>query len=71
MSFSTTILFGLIAGIGVGLFFGESVHHLEILADGFVNLLSMTVLPYITVSLIFNLGRMDSAQARVLLFSLS
>jgi Na+/H+-dicarboxylate symporter len=66
MSFSTKILLGLIAGIAVGLFFGESVHHLEIFANGFVNLLRMTVLPYITVSLIFNLGRMDARQARLL-----
>jgi Na+/H+-dicarboxylate symporter len=63
MSFSTKILLGLIAGIAVGLFFGESVHHLEFLADGFENLLRMTVLPYITVSLILNLGRMNAAQA--------
>jgi len=66
MSFSTKILLGLISGIAGGLFFGESVHHLEIFADGFVNLLRMTVLPYITVSLIFNPGRMDAAQARLL-----
>ena len=38
MSFSKRILIGLSAGVAVGLFFGELVSPLKIVADGFVKL---------------------------------
>jgi hypothetical protein len=51
MSFSNRILIGLGAGVIVGLFFGERSSALKWAADGFVKLLQMTVLPYVTVSI--------------------
>ena len=48
MSSSTKILVGLVSGVFVGIFFGEHAGVLKIVADGFVKLLQMTVLPYIT-----------------------
>jgi Na+/H+-dicarboxylate symporter len=61
---STWILLGLIAGIACGLFFGEYCSLLGIVGDAFVGLLRMTVLPFIAVSLIANLGRLTLAESR-------
>ncbi len=66
MTFSKKILVGLAAGIGTGLFFGERAAALSWVADSFVKLLQMTVLPYVTVSIVSSLGRLDYAQARSL-----
>jgi Na+/H+-dicarboxylate symporter/ABC-type amino acid transport substrate-binding protein len=64
MTFSQKILAGLAAGIAVGLFLGELVGPLSIVADGFVKLLQMTVLPYVTVSIIVSVGSLDFAEAK-------
>jgi Na+/H+-dicarboxylate symporter/ABC-type amino acid transport substrate-binding protein len=64
MSFSRKILLGLVLGIAVGLFFGERAAPLRLAADGFVRLLQMTVLPYVTVSLILGIGRLEPAAAK-------
>ena len=66
MSSSARILTGLFAGIVVGLFVGERAQALDWAADGYVRLLQMTVLPYVTISIILSLGRLDYAQARML-----
>ncbi|HTG72534.1 MAG TPA: cation:dicarboxylase symporter family transporter [Terriglobia bacterium] len=66
MSFSKKILLGLIFGVAVGLFFGERIAFLGIAAEGYVKLLQVTVLPYITVSLIAGLGSLSSKEARIL-----
>ncbi len=64
MTFSKKILVGAFAGIATGLFLGEHVAPLGIVGQGFVRLLQMTVLPYVTVSIILSLGSLDLAQAR-------
>jgi Na+/H+-dicarboxylate symporter len=66
MTSSTRILIGLFAGIAVGLFVGEQIVAIKWAADGFVKLLQMTVLPYVTVSIASSLGRMNYASARTL-----
>jgi Na+/H+-dicarboxylate symporter len=66
MTSSTRILIGLVAGIAVGLFVGEQIVAIKWAADGFVKLLQMTVLPYVTVSIASSLGRMNYASARAL-----
>jgi Na+/H+-dicarboxylate symporter/ABC-type amino acid transport substrate-binding protein len=66
MSFSTRILIGLGAGVAVGVFLGEEAAALKWAADGFVKLLQMTVLPYVTLSIIRSLGTLQIAQARAL-----
>lgn len=55
---------GLSLGIGAGLFFGESMGALKVVGDVFVRLLQMTVLPYVIVSLVTGLGRLDYQEAR-------
>jgi Na+/H+-dicarboxylate symporter/ABC-type amino acid transport substrate-binding protein len=66
MSLSRQILIGLVLGVLTGVFFGERVAFLQVGAEIYVKLLQMTVLPYVTVSLISGLGRLDLAQAKAL-----
>lgn len=55
---------GLLAGTATGLFFGDEARVLEPVADGFVKLMQMAVLPYITVSIAGSIGALDVAQLR-------
>lgn len=66
MSSSTKILVGLLSGVFVGLFLGEHASVLKIVADGYVKLLQMTVLPYITLSIITSLGALSYDQVKTL-----
>jgi Na+/H+-dicarboxylate symporter/ABC-type amino acid transport substrate-binding protein len=66
MSFSRQILVGLALGTLTGLFFGEGAAGLKWAADGFVKLLQMMVLPYITVSVIASLGSLRPSEVRTL-----
>src|SRR5687767_6911549 len=66
MTFSNRILIGLGAGVAVGLFSGEYAIALKWAADGFVKLLQMTVLPYVTLSIVTSLGSLSYTQARML-----
>jgi Na+/H+-dicarboxylate symporter len=66
MGSSTKILVGLLSGVFVGLFFGEHASALKVIADGFVKLLQMTVLPYITLSIVTSLGTLSFDQVRTL-----
>ena len=63
---STTrnILIGLVLGVATGLFFGEKAEVLQLVAEGYLRLLQMTVLPYVMVSLIAGIGSLDGARAR-------
>ena len=63
MKFSRKVLIGLAAGIATGLFFGELVAPLTVMADGFIRLLQMTVLPYVTLSIVANIGKLTYVQA--------
>ena len=66
MTFSRKILLGLASGVLVGLFLGERAGPFRLVADGFVKLLQMTVLPYVTVSIMSSLGRLSYEQAKTL-----
>ncbi len=61
------VLTALVLGIFTGLFFGELAASLEVVGVGFIRLLQITVIPYITVALITGLGRLESADVRQLL----
>ena len=63
---SRKILLGVAAGIAAGLFFGDRTAVMEPLADAYIKLLQMTVLPYVTLSIIAGLGALTPAQARLL-----
>ena len=66
MSFSNRILVGLAGGVLLGLFLGERAVAVKWAADGFVKLLQMTVLPYVTVSIVSSLGRLRLEDAKQL-----
>lgn len=55
---------GLISGVAAGVFFGELCAPAKIVGDAFVGLLRMTVMPYLIVSLVANLGRLSPYQSR-------
>jgi Na+/H+-dicarboxylate symporter len=63
---SARIAIGIAGGAAVGLFVGERAAVLQVVADAYIKLLQMTVLPYVTVSIIGGLGALDAAQARAL-----
>ena len=63
-SLSTQILIGLVLGISVGLFFGEMAAWLNFLGDAFLRLFQMSVIPYIVVSLISSIGRLNYQQVK-------
>jgi len=63
MSFSKRVLVGLIAGAATGLFLGDAAGVFKWPADAFVRLLQTTVFPYITISIINNLGRLEPHEA--------
>ena len=64
MSFSRRILVGLAAGIAVGLFLGERASFLGLPAEAFLQLLQVTVLPYLVTSLVTGVGGATREQAR-------
>jgi Na+/H+-dicarboxylate symporter len=64
LTLSTQIVIGLALGIAVGLFFGEPAAVLQPLADIYIRLIQMTVLPYLVVTLVVGLGELEPAQAR-------
>ena len=66
LSLSAQILIGLGFGVACGLFFGEYCAPLKIAGDAFIGLLQMTVLPYIVLSLLVNLGRLSLEKGRKL-----
>jgi Na+/H+-dicarboxylate symporter/ABC-type amino acid transport substrate-binding protein len=68
VSFSKQIFVGLGFGIAVGLFFGEMVEFLHVVAEGYVQLLQMTVLPYVMMSLITGLGSLTYRQAWLIFY---
>ncbi len=63
MSFSVRILVGLVAGTALGIFLGDLVGPLDVVASGFVKLLQMTVLPYVIISIVSSLGSLSGQQA--------
>ena len=65
-SLSTNILIGMVLGILCGVLFGEYCAFLQIIGDGFIKLLQMTILPYILVSLILGIGGLTYDQAKLL-----
>jgi Na+/H+-dicarboxylate symporter len=64
LSLATLILIGLVAGIATGLFFGDYCEPLRIVGNAFIAMLQMTVLPYIILALIVNIGGLTLERAR-------
>src|SRR5512139_4050948 len=63
-SLTRQILIGLGLGVVTGIFLGEQAGFFRFAVEGFIRLLQMTVLPYVTVSLIAGIGSLDLAKAK-------
>lgn len=57
------VIIALILGVSTGIFVGEPAGDIEIIGNVYIRLLQMTVLPYVLVSIIGGLGRLDSNMA--------
>jgi len=57
------VVIALILGIAVGIIVGEPAGNLEILGNAYIRLLQMTVIPYVLVSIVGGLGKLDSDMA--------
>ncbi|MCP3852011.1 MAG: cation:dicarboxylase symporter family transporter [Gammaproteobacteria bacterium] len=57
------VVLALILGISAGITFGEIMGSLEVIGNVYIRLLQMTVLPYVLVSIIGGLGRLDANMA--------
>jgi Na+/H+-dicarboxylate symporter len=66
LSLSTRILIGLGLWILTGLVLGELAASLQVVADAYIRLMQMTVLPYVTVAPITGLGQLEPAAAKAL-----
>ena len=64
LSLSVRIIAGLALGIFTGLFLGEPAAALQPVADIYIRLMQMTVLPYLVMSLIIGFGQLEADQAR-------
>ena len=64
LGLSSRILIGLALGVFTGLFFGEDAAFLQPVADIFIRLMQMTVLPYLVLALILGLGQLSVSQAK-------
>jgi Na+/H+-dicarboxylate symporter/ABC-type amino acid transport substrate-binding protein len=58
------LLIGLVAGVVTGVFLGERARVFQAAADGFVKLLQMAVLPYVTVSIVGSIGALNGDDLR-------
>jgi Na+/H+-dicarboxylate symporter len=68
MNLSAQIFVGLGLGVLAGVFFGELAGNLNVVANAFIRLMQMTVLPYIAVSLILALGQLGFEQLKLIAF---
>jgi Na+/H+-dicarboxylate symporter len=66
LGLSTQIMIGMGLGLVAGVFLGEYCAFLEIIGNAFIKLLQMTILPYITVSLILGIGGLTFEQAKMM-----
>jgi proton glutamate symport protein len=63
VSLASQVLIGLVLGIAAGIFLGDLAGALDVVGRGFILLLQMAVLPFVVVSLVGGLGRLDARQA--------
>jgi len=63
MSAFKRVVLALVLGITTGIVVGEPAGNLKIIGNAYIGLLQMTVLPYVIVSIIGGLGRLNASMA--------
>jgi len=66
LSLSAWILIGLGLGIFAGVFLGDAATALQPVADIYIRLMQMTVLPYLVLAIVIGFGQLEASQARLL-----
>lgn len=66
LALSEQVLVAFVLGIAAGVFFGEMTSWLKIVGDIFIKLLQITVIPYISLSLIIGLGQLSIKEIKKL-----
>lgn len=66
LGLTSWIIIGLVLGVITGLLFGEDCSDLKLIGVIFIQLLQMTILPYIVVSLIHGIGGLSASKAKSL-----
>lgn len=66
MTSSSQMLVAMVIGFAVGIFFGEMVGWLSTIGTGVILLMQMTVLPYIVVSLVGGIGKLNPKTAKLI-----
>ena len=64
LSLTSWIIIGLVLGVITGLLFGDACAKLKIIGEIFIQLLQMTILPYIITSLIAGIGGLSFTEAK-------
>lgn len=65
MTQAQKILLGLGLGVLAGLMFGDACAHLKVVGTVFLKLMQMTVMPYVILSLILGIGRLNPTSAKL------
>jgi Na+/H+-dicarboxylate symporter len=63
LSLYAKILLGMGLGIWTGIFFGEATQSISVIGQIFIQLLQMSILPFLMVSLISGLGNLTFQEA--------
>src|SRR4029450_2600715 len=63
-NFRRRLVAGVGGGVALGLFVGERASALDVVADAYIKLLQMTVLPYVTLSLVGGIGSLSGGEAK-------
>jgi Na+/H+-dicarboxylate symporter len=66
LGLSAQIMIGVALGVGTGVFLGDLAAVLQPVADIYIRLVQMTVLPYLVITLVVSLGGLDARRARQL-----
>lgn len=66
LTLSNMVIIGMILGIVCGLIFGDRCQKLEVIGDIYVTLLLMCVLPYVVITLIYSIGKLDMYEAKTI-----
>jgi len=64
-SLSNLVMLGMFLGIVAGIFFGDRCAKLAVIGDIYVILLLMCVLPYVVITLIYSIGKLNMQEAKM------